>query len=153
MSPDTKPHVIRVANALGMSVTMGRTDFGYWTGRHAVWSHLMDDYGYIHEMSHYILSSKYRRRLHNFGLGDGNGRGRKVSLMLAFWEEQLASELDRSLRAFFEKDPFSARRRFTERELNRTLRDMSLIFKSTNMPNWHGIFDRCGKEYKPCFLK
>lgn len=152
MNPDPKPRILRVANALGMGVTMGRTDFGYWTGKNAVWSETMDSYQYVHEMSHFILSSKRRRKLRNFGLGDST-KGWKVSLMLAFWEEQLATELDRSLRAFFEKDPFSARRRATERELNHALRDMKVIYKTTNMPNWPGIFARCGKEYNPCFLK
>lgn len=161
MPPVIPPRLERawsIANALGMGVVLDkrspsrRTHFGYWTGKHAVWSDRMVLSSCAHEMAHYILASKRRRSLRNFGLGYGSGRqGRKVSPMLAFWEESLTATLEISILAFFdynEEPDFTTYREDLWDELTR----LKLI-SAKGWPNWRAIFKRCGKDWKPCFVK
>lgn len=155
--PARLERVWKIANALGMSVVLDsrsvskRTHFGYWTGKHAVWSDRMQLEACIHEMSHYILSSKRRRSVKNFGLGLGGRRARKVSPMLAFWEESLAETLDISIRAFFNYDAHPEVSAYRE-DLWDELTRMKLI-STKGWPNWSAIFARCGKEFDSCVVK
>lgn len=143
--------VIKLANALGMDVKFGSRDFAIWTGKRGIWPTSARAGEQMHEVAHFIVAAKRRRRLVNFGLGFGSGyssKGRTLSWRSSSWDEKLALTFERGFWYWVGRGTPEHQfgPRFDDEEARHELVDRGLLFRSSSMPNWPNVFLACERQ-------